>query len=179
MKKQKKQFIILLSILLCVIIGYFNLRYCNTLEQNKELIAEDVIAIIALDYEDVVKMSYQYEDMEMAFEKEDDNWVYSLDPSLEITQYYITYMVSEAANLYAIDRIEGVTDMSQYGLTDPSNTICIETINESNIIYIGDYNEVTGVYYVCKPSDTTVYTISSSLLSSVDYGLEDLVMIEE
>ena len=156
-----------------------SIRYCNKAEINKETIGEELITIIDVNYDDVIKISYQYDSMEMAFEKEDGNWVYSFDQSLEITQYYITYMVSEAANLFAVDRIEGVTDMSQYGLTDPSNTICIETVNESNIIYIGDYNEVTGVYYVCKPSDTTVYTISSSLLSSVDYGLEDLVMIEE
>lgn len=174
MKKQQKQLIILLAVLVVLTAGFFALKYYNKVQSEK---AEEPTGDVVFDIEesDIVKVTYDYSGETNSFERVDDTWYYVDDHSLDINQYSINNMTSKWAGLRAEQTIENVTDMSQYGLDADARTVCFETAGESYIFLIGDSNAVTDVYYVCKMNDTTVYAVSSSMIAVFNNTLDDVV----
>ena len=83
--------------------------------------------------------------------------------------------VNGIAPLEASQVIENVTDLAQYGLTEPQKTITVETAAKSYILYVGDKNDLTSSYYVCFPSTSTVYVVSATDINRFNYGLDELV----
>lgn len=174
MKKQKRQMLILLGILVLLGAGFFAVRQYN---QNQSLQPQEETGITVVDIQadEIVSFSYDYEDVTYSFEKEEDTWYAAEDHSLNLVQSSVSYMLTDVAPLIADQVIENVTDMSQYGLAEPSRTISFETASESYIFYVGDYNDVSGVYYICKPSETTVYVVPALTVNGFNYTLEDLI----
>lgn len=173
MNKKSKRFIILVFVLLLLVGAFFGLQKYN--EMQNEVVKETEITIVDIAKDDIIKFSYDYNGETYSFEKQDDTWYYAEDHSLEITQYQISSMLSKLAPLTAKVAIEAVTDMGQYGLSEDVRTIHYETESASYIFEVGDYNSVSGVYYIRKPSDTVVYAVPSSTVTIFDKALEDLV----
>lgn len=175
MKNQKKQMIILLIVLVALVAGLLGLQQYN--KTQSELPAEEapVINLTDLSSEEIVKFSYNYEGETLSFEKEGETWHYTADKALTLNQALITNILSGVATINADQAIENVTDMTQYGLKEPSNILQFETAAESVILQVGDYNEMSDIYYVSKPSETTVYTVSAVAIPNFDYALEDLI----
>lgn len=178
MKKQRKQLIILLVILVILAAGFYGIRQYNKVQSNK---AQDdtITAVVTVDPEDIVKISYEYEGETYTMEKEEDTWYDAADHSQNLIQYRITSIANTLASLSATQVIENVTDMSQYGLVEGYRTISFETASESYIFYLGEQNTITKDYYICKPSESTVYAVESSFVSKFNYSLDDMVEEEE
>ena len=174
MKKQQKQLIILLVVLVALAAGFFGLRQYNQLQSEKPE-EEEEITVANLDRDSIIRFSYDYEGETYIFEKEGDTWYYTEDHSLNLNQNRITAMLAKVCPLTASQAIENVTDMTQYGLDQSAKTIQFETENESVIFYVGDYNSVSKIHYLCKPSETTVYTVDGQSVNIFDYALEDLI----
>lgn len=179
MKKQKRQMVILLLVFAALLALFFGVKQYNKIQAQKPAEEEEVIAVIDAAAEDVIRISYDYDGESNTFEKEEDTWYAAEDHSLNIKQTRLTNMASAVTPLEAGQRIEDVTDLSQYGLTEPQRTITIETAAKSYILYVGDKNELTSSYYVCLPGETVVYTVSTSDISRFDYALADLIEEEE
>lgn len=174
MKKQRKQMVLLLILLVALVAGFFGLKQYNKL-QSEAPEEETDVTIVDMDTDEIIKFSYDYEDETYSFVKEEDIWYYADDKSLTLNQTSITPKVAKVSPLTAEHVIEDVTDMTQYGLDEPSKILQFETATESVILYVGDYNSVSKVYYVCKPSETTVYTVAASNVTVFNYSLEDLI----
>lgn len=179
MKKQKRQMVILLLVFAALLALFFGVKQYNKIQAQKPAEEEEVIAVIDAAAEDVIRISYDYDGESNTFEKEEDTWYAAEDHSLNIKQTRLTNMAGAVTPLEAGQRIEDVTDLSQYGLTEPQRTITIETAAKSYILYVGDKNELTSSYYVCLPGETVVYTVSTSDISRFDYALADLIEEEE
>lgn len=83
-------------------------------------------------------------------------------------------MVSSVAPMEAVQIIENASDISQYGLDEPSRRISLETAQAVYTYYVGDYNSMSGIYYVCKPEESTVYTVEAAAINGLNYTLEDV-----
>ncbi len=174
MEKQAKQLLILLLVLVVLAAAVLGLRYYNNTASDEPQEEETGEVIVDISKDDVIKLTYVYEGETYSFEKEDDTWYYADDHSIPITQYKITNMISGVAPLTVEQVITEVTNMSQYGLADAERTISFETESASYIFEVGDYNSVSGVYYICRPSENTVYAVSSSVVSIFNKSLEDV-----
>lgn len=174
MNKQAKQMTVLLVILAVLVAAFFGVKQYNKVqsEKPKEDTGETVVDVAE---DDIVKISYDYNGETYTFEKQDGTWYYADDHSLPIYQYLIKNMVGQIAPLKAQQTIENVTDMSQYGLAQPERTITFETSDASYIFEVGDYNTVSSVHYLCKPSETTVYAVSATTVNVFNKDLDDLV----
>lgn len=183
MKKQRKQLIILLAVLVLLAAAIPGVRYLNERREEKEAEAaneeQDSVVIIDAAYEDVVKFSYDYDGETYAFEKSEDIWHAAEDYSLSLKEYSIKNMLSGVAPFDAQQVIEDVTDFSQYGLDEPQRTISFETASASYILHVGDHNALTGTYYVCMPSETTVYVVEQTVVTRFNQTLEDVVETAE
>lgn len=177
MKKQQRQLIILLVILAIFAAVFFAVKQYNQTLENK--VQEHDNPIVTLNAEDITKISYTYEGETYSLEKEGDIWYDATDHERNLTQSRITGLANALASLYATKVIENVTDMSQYGLTGEYRTISFETATESHIFYLGEQNTITNDYYICKPSESTVYTVELATVSKFNFTLDDMTEVEE
>lgn len=179
MKKQRVQILALAVVLLALAGAFLGIRYFNQVQAQKPAEEEEVITVINPAEEDVRVMSYTYEGETITFELEGDTWYDAEDHSLKLRQYMLSVMAGEVAPLTAEKKIENVTDMEQYGLTQPQASVTVETTSGSYTWYIGDKNDVTGDYYVSLPDDDTVYTVSADVVSRFQRPVEELYDDEE
>lgn len=178
MKKQQMQLIILIVILAVLAGGYFVLKQYNKAQAQKpdEAQGEEIVSLTPAD---IVKFSYDYEDNHYAYEKVDGIWYYAANHDLNLNQSRIETMLSNAVPLTVQETITKVTDLSQYGLNKPSGTITLESQNESYIFNVGDYNSINSIYYICNPSDSTVYVVSAATVNGFHVDVLDIVEEEE
>lgn len=206
MRKQNRQFIILAVVLIALIGGYIGLTKYNSRQQEQEPDPLEGEVLIDISRDDILRFSYVYNGETYAFEKtrisvnsQGDNntdesiadsgsvaeepqmesrWVYTEDTSLNLIQSRVNTMAGKLTSIVAQNIINDVTDMSQYGLDAPSTVLHWETEQRSYTYNVGDYNSISGVYYICEPDSHTVYTVSASLGKGFDYNLEDLIETE-
>lgn len=174
MKKQKIQMLVLLGVLLLLCGAFLGVKKYNQKQAEKPEETDEVV-VIDVSTEDIVRFSYDYEGETYSYEKEDDTWYYVPDHSLKLLQYRTGNLMSGLAPLKTEQVIENVTDLEQYGLKEPKQTITYETATESYILYVGSQNSVTGGYYVCMPSQSTVYMVEASAINKLTVTAEDLI----
>ncbi len=174
MKKQKIQMLVLLGVLLLLCGTFLGVKKYNQKQAEKPEETDQVV-VIDVSTEDIVRFSYDYEGETYSYEKEDDTWYYAPDHSLKLLQYRTGNLMSGLAPLKTGQVIENVTDLEQYGLKEPKQTITYETATESYILYVGSQNSVTGGYYVCMPSQSTVYMVEASAINKLTVTAEDLI----
>lgn len=182
MKKQKKQFLLLVIVLVVFVGAYFGAdAYVDFAEQKKaeqELL--DKVYVTNLEAAQVQAITYDYSGGTYSFVKQEDTWVYGEDSSLSIIQSYIEAMAQKAAQMEAQSVIREVTELAQYGLEEPSETIRFTAGDDEYELWVGDYNSMSYVYYVCNAADTgVVYAVDGSALGSFNYALEDVIEEEE
>lgn len=178
MKKQKKQLGILILVLALLGGAYALLmRYNRGLEEKEQ---QEPALLVELEDGSIQKLSYDYEGERYSFYKDGEVWKSQEDPQKNLIQTRLQEMENHMERIEIQDQIDNVTDLSQYGLDEPSRTVQFETGEESYTVCVGDYNSVAGVYYVYQPSQpATVYTVVTSAVGGFDYTLEDLVEEEE
>lgn len=177
MKKQKRQLVILLAVLVILAGAVPGVRYFMEKREAKE--AQEAAeqkgdVIIDAAYEDVVKFSYDYEGVNYTFEKEEESWRIAEDHTLNLKEYSIKNILSGVTPLTARQTIENVTDLGQYGLDQPERTITLDTGSASYILYVGDHNTLTGTYYVSMPSEARVYVVEQTVITRFNQTYEDV-----
>ena len=134
--------------------------------------------MVALEASDIVRYSYDYQENTFSYVKENDTWYYEGDKSMKLTQYNLTNIASNLASLTAQETIEGAQDLAAYGLEEGYRNLSFETASgETYEFCIGNENELTGIYYICRPGETTVYTIAKEVLSVL--SLDPSYILEE
>lgn len=174
MKKQQMQMLILVLIFAALCAVLLGVKQYNKIQAEKSEETEGEI-VIDVDADDIVRFSYDYEGEIYTFEKEEDTWYYAEDHNRILLQYYTGSLVSGVAPLTAIQVLENVSDLGQYGLTEPQRTISFETATGSYILYVGDKNPVTASYYVCLPSESTVYVVDASDINRFNVTLDNFI----
>jgi len=182
MKKQKKQLIFLVILLVVLCGAYFGAEAYNKHAEQKE--AEAELAgkkyLVQVDAADITAISYDYNEEICSFVKEEEVWVAENDKTLSIKQSSLESMAEKLAVLEVQDVVEGVTDLEQYGLTEPAKTIQFIAGDTEYEILQGTYNPTASVYYVCDASDlSVVYTVQTTALISFNHGMDSLVETAE
>lgn len=173
MKGQRKQFLILLAVLAALGGCFWGLRQYNRAQSGKPVV-EDGETVLSVNQEDIIKISYNYEGRDFTFEKEGEVWYYAPDRSLNIMQHRIDTMLRNISEIKASDLIENPADPAQYGLEEPERKIIFETADAQYVICVGDYNSMTGVYYISTSSDTIIYAVPDMTVNAFNYTVEDL-----
>lgn len=179
MKKQKKQMILLLGILVLFIAAFIGLKLYNNAQANKEEEIEGDI-IIEMEYMDTELLIYDYEGETYSLERIDDVWYVTGDHSQNVKQYRIKAMLTAVAPLVAEQTIENVTDFSQYGLDNPQKTITFGDDMQQYTMYVGNINSMTSTYYISLDlNSSTVYAVDTACVTRFNFAIEDLVDAEE
>jgi len=183
MKKQKKQLIVMLLVLALLAVGYVLLQRYNA-SKEKENATDTTEQLFdqfgnETDSSQVTELSYYVDGELCSFIKEGDVWKAKEDKELTIKQSPVNTMVSSVVGTYIVSRLEDVTDLLQYGLEEPVNTITLKVAGTEHVIKVGDSNEMTSCLYLQMDDSSIVYVVSSGIPNSFNQGLNDLVEEEE
>ena len=183
-KKQIRNIVILICVLLICIVGYLCMKNFNEKQEAASEAAseaeEEGTPISSLSADDVVSLSWKYNGEDVKIEKDnDDVWFYG---SASLNEAKPKSMTNDLADLSAKTTITGDdVNLDSFGLNDPSNVITATTSDgDSFKVTIGIENEITDEYYCYLNDDSsTVYTISSTLYYDFNTNPEDLVAESE
>lgn len=177
MVKQKKQLLLMVTLLIALVCGYFGLIKYNEWSQQKEteLAQSEVIHVTQLEEGSIHRISYDYEGETVSLVKDGEIWVCEDDTSLAIVQSTVETMAEKMSEIQAEQMISDVTDKEQYGLGDSARKITFSTADATYNYLIGDYNSTSSVYYWGNATDNTVYVVGGVNVTCFNYGLEDLL----
>ena len=181
MKKQPKQFLLLLVALLILVGGYFGLRAYNQASNEKaeQVLQEAAVTMIDAVVEEVEAFSYDYNGEIYTYEKEDGIWYYAPDHSLNLQQGMVSGMMEKFTPLVSCQKIDNVTDYAQYGLGDQAKTMIIRTEDAEYKVYVGAYNAITAACYFKMEGDASVYVTTSAITGSFNKTVEDLIEVPQ
>ena len=186
MKKQKKQFLILVIALIVVLVGGLSvLKYLDYKEQKEAAELEaSTIYVTKLDPEEIESFVCWYnadganEDRE--FVKKDGKWIAMQDPTVELQQSWMNKMVNALAQIVAVEKLEGVVDLSQFGFDDAYKKYTIKTADETYELVLGSFNDLTDCYYLYETSDpTVVYSFEPGFVTGFVSSVDALAVVEE
>lgn len=182
MKKQKKQFLIFVIVLLVAVLTYIGLTVYNKKSEEKKAQEEADATIYLTDgitSEDVVSFSYDYDGTQLEFEYEDGVWYYAADHSINIDQDAVLNMLNTLTGSTADLVTESADDLSEFGLDQPVKTVTLHTAEQTVTVLGGDHNEVMGQYYAMREGTDAVYLVTVSVETTFDLGLDGLIVVEE
>lgn len=109
-------------------------------------------------------------------DRKNGKWVITAPESLRADQDAVTTIVSSLNPVTADSIVEDKpSDLSKYGLTRPSLTVIVKEKNgKTDQFVFGDDVPAGSLVYARSNSRPAVYTVSSSVKSSFDKGVNDL-----
>ena len=80
----------------------------------------------------------------------------------QVNQDTVSAYLDDICAFTAKQEITDVTDCSDYGISDESDTVTLQLANDLYVFRIGDYNSLAGGYYLTVNDGSSVYLIDSS-----------------
>lgn len=80
----------------------------------------------------------------------------------QVNQDTVSAYLDDICAFTAKQEITNVTDYSDYGISDESDTVTLQLANDLYVFRIGDYNSLAGGYYLTVNDGSSVYLIDSS-----------------
>lgn len=80
----------------------------------------------------------------------------------QVNQDTVSAYLDDICAFTAKQEIIDVTDYSDYGISDESDTVTLQLANDLYVFRIGDYNSLAGGYYLTANDGSSVYLIDSS-----------------
>jgi hypothetical protein len=180
MEKQKKQLIAMLAVLVVAVVAFFAVSKISKAQDEAE---EETVeyAVNDLDGDAVTRLIFTNSTAgTISLSKVGDEWIYEDDKTVDIDESEVESLIGKVAGLTSENKIENVTDLSQYGLDEPTGTIMISDGTNSCTILVGSYNSMMTANYICLESDkTTVYTTKNSYVSAFEVTVDDITAEEE
>lgn len=180
MEKQKKQLIAMLAVLVVAVVAFFAVSKISKAQDEAE---EETVeyAVNDLDGDAVTRLIFTNSTAgTISLSKVGDEWIYEDDKTVDIDESEVESLIGKVAGLTSENKIENVTDLSQYGLDEPTGTIMISDGTNSCTILVGSYNTMMTTNYICLESDkTTVYTTKNSYVSAFEVTVDDITAEEE
>ena len=171
MRRQSRQFVILLLVLLALAATAAGLRKYYISQSNKGTTKSYVFD---MDKSSVTRIGYDYQGEQYWFVKEDGTWYYEGDRTLQLTQGSVESMVTTIAYMEIFQTIEDVEDMEQYGLGEDHRTLTCQTTDGEYVLHMGNFNETSSIFYVRKPDENKVYVVSNQVMHCFSRTPEDL-----
>lgn len=174
MKKQKRQLMLMLGVFVVVIAAYIMVSASKKAEA-----VTSGYEVVGLSAEEVTRLIFTNESGTISLVKENGIWICDDHREVGIDGGKVEQLLSNIALLSSEDLIEDAEDLKIYGLEDPAGTIMASNKDRKYTIFVGDFNDTLGKYYIClEESPNMVYTAQRSVIDSFDVTLEELLAEE-
>ena len=151
----------------------------STTERKQEQVRSEGITALSVDADSVTALSWEYADNSFAFHKDEDGtWLYDTDEAFPVNQSVIASLLDVFSDFRTDFTIDDVTDLSQYGLDDPTASIHLETADGEYDVLVGDESQMDSQRYV-SIGDGSVYLAATDPLDSYNVLLAGLIQNDE
>jgi len=173
MKRDKKLFILLGILVICVIATVI----VTKVEDRKEEIRTSEEVILAVPADTVTSLSWEYGTMKLSFTK-GETWKWSEDDAFPVDGETISTLLATFEELTAAFAIDDVDDFSQYGLEDPNCTINFATADQEYQVLLGAYSTMDSQRYL-SIGDGSVYLVKEDPYDLFAVQIADLIDQDE
>lgn len=181
-KRQTVTLLVLCLVLIAFVAGYFGLTRYQAAKEKAEKAEESDKELFQLSSDDINKVEYQGEKSSLTFKKNGKTWKLASDQKYPLNQDRITEMVDETTGVAATKTVTtSCDDLTQYNLDKPDLIVTVtDTSGKETTIYVGmESVSGGGRYAYCGGDEQKIYLISTSLYSSFDYSLGDLMTVPD
>ncbi len=157
--------------------AFGGLRLYNKRSEEKKQEEADAAVIHLAQLADVNKMSVTNANGTFSFtyDSDADTWSYDGDANLPLLQSKMTTLTGDVKDLTAERELTGADDLSEYGLDSPQITFTAENADGPVTLQFGDKSAASSDYYVKLSDSDTVYTVSPTIFSALNFTEDDLV----
>lgn len=177
MDRRKRTIIALGATCLVLLGGYFGILRWNESQEVKATNTEEAEKIYITDYNGLTELAFNVGSGDMHFVKTEEEWQVADYSKFPLQQEYVERMEQDLIHLQAERELKEADSLADYGLEEPVYTITMKSSEgEEHSLYIG--NTTGESYYAALDDKAVVYTISSVLLSELQYSLEELAQLD-
>ena len=132
-----------------------------------------------IDGDSVSALTVTNENGTFAFKKQGDTWFLTEAPDLEIQSDIIAQLAQNMIDVTGTNRIDGVTDLAQYGLDEPKIKVSVTDKNGEETYRIGNLNGIIKAYYFCSEQHPEyVFTVESSVCEAFQLALSEFLVLD-
>ncbi len=121
--KNKKQIIQIVSLILILIVLFISYKVIknHTKEQSTETTNSSLAPIVSLSDSDITEIEYTNNTSTYNFINKYGTWYYSTDETFDVSESYISALLSSVSNITPLREIEtSLNNEDEYGLDTPS-----------------------------------------------------------
>lgn len=134
--------------------------------------------VFSLADTEMTGISWYYSGNQIGFVKDGENWFYGEDENLPVDSAVLQDMELDLEEISSNKVIENVTDLAQYGLEEPTQTVTVTNAEGTEtVLRFGAETQMGGQVYMSN-GDGNVYLVDSALAGEFSYALYDLVLEE-
>ena len=174
MKRSKKMIILVVSLAVLLAATFALTMY----EEKQEEIKTSDAVVLEIPKESVTAVSWKIADGDLAFHKEENDWIYDNDDGFPVDKDKIENILSNFESFGVSFVIENVQDYSQYGLKNPEGTITLTTEEQTYELKIGDFSKMDEQRYV-DIGDGNVYLVSEDPADYMETALSNMILHDE
>ena len=167
MKKKSMNLINAVAVLVVLSGAYVGVKTYVAKQEEKENAEEEEekTQVFSISSEDVQSIKFVIDKKEVTFEKNNDEWVKSDERDFPVDQDKLIEAIGSLNNVEADRVLDNVTDTTEYGLDDPTNTITItDKDGKETVLHVGMENASTSQYYVENGEDESkIYVVADSV----------------
>ena len=181
MKKKSMNLITAVAVLVVLSGAYVGVKtyVAKQEEKENEEEEEEKTQVFSISSEDVQSIKFVIDKKEVTFEKNNDEWIKSDERDFPVDQDKLTEAIGSLDNVEADRVLDNVTDTTEYGLDDPTNTITVtDKDGKETVLHVGMENESTSQYYVENGEDESkIYVVADSVFQPFMKTLYDYAKV--
>ena len=178
-RKSKRNLIVLLILIVVLLVIFLFLKKNEDADfmQEEAVTTEESVPVVNINKEEVTDMEFIRSDGgSFTLHRQEDTWNYLEEAAIDtsedtagdaetirqVNQDTVSAYLDDICAFTAKQEITDVTDDSDYGISDESDTVTLQLANDLYVFRIGDYNSLAGGYYLTVNDGSSVYLIDSS-----------------
>lgn len=178
-RKSKRNLIVLLILIAVLLVIFLFLKKNEDADfmQEEAVTTEESVPVVSINKEEVTDMEFIRSDGgSFTLHRQEDTWNYLEEAAIDtsedsaedtetirqVNQDTVSAYLDDICAFTAKQEITNVTDYSDYGISDESDTVTLQLANDLYVFRIGDYNSLAGGYYLTVNDGSSVYLIDSS-----------------
>ncbi|MBQ8554338.1 MAG: DUF4340 domain-containing protein [Clostridia bacterium] len=177
MKRMKKMLLLLIALVLCIG-GYYGVQLLS----NETASVTEETGTFALDSHaagDLTGLAWTQGDESFAFTLTDGVWSVTTDPAFPLNQEDVQAMANDLLALVGTRQLDGVADLSAYGLSEPSFSVTVSWSDGTSTTYtMGDETPFGDGYYLSLDHEGILYTVTDDIADIFDTTMNDLAVLE-
>lgn len=177
-KKEWLPIVIGLVVLVILAVGCLLLKQYNSNQVTEEE-EEDVL----FSFSDADVTDLEFVDKAGAvlhLLNQNGEWLYAEDTEhCKVATDAVQNLLTAINDLVVLEQFENVSNLADYGLEHPVNTVTLTVADEAYVLHIGNYNDTTANQYVLFQNDKdTVYAVDTSLIGVFNVDIFNLAVGE-